>query len=264
MDAETLILQKAVPDFGMAGRLPGTAPAGPDDWIIADDAFGGQMALRDWLIANRTDMVLRLDPSAGPAAAELLKLILAIVAGRPGYKVRDGSVLRPDGVTVPLDGDDPLRAAARLVQEDLCILLPGPGDEHWLKGAALCFPASWSLEDKFDRPLRFIHDPVVAYDDPVARRVQRLFDGIRPGRPLIRQNLLAYEFGHLHQPRRVADRRRTPKTWGFLRSERQCLVRLPMTGAVVFTIHTYVMRRAEAPAALQAAAHAGVIPDAER
>jgi hypothetical protein len=30
---------------------------------------------------------------------------------------------------------------------------------------------------------------------------------------------------------------------GYLRSERQCLVRLPRTGAVIFTIHTCVVAR---------------------
>ena len=30
-----------------------------------------------------------------------------------------------------------------------------------------------------------------------------------------------------------------------MRSERQCLVRLPQTGAVVFAIHTYVVRMAD-------------------
>jgi len=35
----------------------------------------------------------------------------------------------------------------------------------------------------------------------------------------------------------------------FLRSERQCILRLPETEAVVFTIHTTVVRRDDTPAA---------------
>ena len=31
----------------------------------------------------------------------------------------------------------------------------------------------------------------------------------------------------------------------FLRSERQCILRLPQSGAVVFSIHTYVLARAD-------------------
>ena len=54
-------------------------------------------------------------------------------------------------------------------------------DEHVLKGAILCFPSSWSLEEQFLRPLSIIHGPIQSYDKDVTRRVQRLFDGIRLG-----------------------------------------------------------------------------------
>lgn len=93
------------------------------------------------------------------------------------------------------------------------------------------------------RPLIAIHDPVASYDTDIAKRVQRLFDGIKPGRPLWRFNALWYRDAELYQPRGLGDPRsavdqgRAP----FLRSERQTLLRLPETGAVVFTIHTYVL-----------------------
>jgi hypothetical protein len=52
------------------------------------------------------------------------------------------------------------------------------GDEHVLTAAVLCFPASWHLADKIGRPLTTIHVPVKVYDETLARRVQRLFDGV--------------------------------------------------------------------------------------
>jgi hypothetical protein len=39
----------------------------------------------------------------------------------------------------------------------------------------------------------------------------------------------------------------------YLRSERQCLLRLPETRAVVFTIHTYVLLRSDLPPDAEAA-----------
>ena len=83
----------------------------------------------------------------------------------------------------------------------------------------------------------------------MARRVQRLFDGVREGRPLWRFNALWYDDPTLFQPRpenapRAAiDRSKAP----YFRSERQSLVRLPQTGAVVFSIHTYVVARRDVP-----------------
>ncbi len=134
---------------------------------------------------------------------------------------------------------------ARLVQEDLC-LMQRRGDEHVLAGAALCFPASWTLTEKLGRPMVSIHLPVEEYDATLARRVQRLLDGVRDGAPLWRSNALWYDDPALYQPRAEnAPRPETPvaASFGYLRSERQCLVRLPQSNAVAFSIHTYVLAR---------------------
>ena len=179
--------------------------------------------------------------AARPAAHELLDTVLDALRGLPGYRsAGDDAVTRPDGVRVAIDRDAPLLTLGRLVQEDFCLLERRANRaEHLLTGAILCFPASWRLSDKFMRPLTTIHAPVADYDAGIARRVQRLFDAIRPGRPLWRANALRYHEAELFQPRR--DETGRPRaTAPYLRSERQCLVRLPATGAVVFSIHSYV------------------------
>jgi len=62
------------------------------------------------------------------------------------------------------------------------------------------------------------------------------------GRPLWRQNALLYADPALHQPRPEREPRRRPESRpDYLRSERQVLIRLPETGAVLFAIHTYVL-----------------------
>jgi len=110
----------------------------------------------------------------------------------------------------------------------------------------LCFPASWTLSEKFMQPLIGIHDTVDDYDEGIARRVQRLFDGVQVGRPLWRFNALWYADASLHQPHSVDDRRKQvdDATAPYFRSERQCIIRLPKTRAVVFSIHTYMLARA--------------------
>ena len=130
----------------------------------------------------------------------------------------------------------------RLVQNDFCILQK-IGKQHVLTAAALCFPASWSLEEKFLKPLIDIHTPVKEYNDVIAKRVQRLFDGLQIDRPLWRFNALYYEDPHLFQPRRANQPRRkpTPNKANYYRSERQTLVKLPKSGAIIFGIHTFVV-----------------------
>lgn len=224
-------------------RLPGLNPVAPGEWLIVDEVYAQQMAYREELLATRRAAVLRLDPEARPAAEELLDTVLAEVAQMPGF-ARDGARMRcPDGRVVAIDRADPLATCGRLVQEDLVLLEKrADGAEHVLTGAVLCFPASWSLDEKFLRPLVRIHKPVAVYDADIARRVQRLFDGIQPDRPIWRANNLVYSDPDLFQPRRENDRRSVaPEGPRYLRVERQGLRRLPETGAVVFSIHSFVL-----------------------
>lgn len=222
-------------------RLPGILPVEGDDWLRADDAFAGQMAERDARLASDPALVHALLPQARAAAEELLSAVLAKVAKVPGYRVGADAVTRPDGVIVPLDRSRPLMTAGRLVQEDLC-LLQHDGTEHVLTGAVLCFPASWTLAEKIGRAMTRIHVPVDHYTDDVARRVQRLFDAIRPEQALWRMNALVYDDPALFQPRPEGARRPPPVERLYMRCERQCLLRLPDTRAAVFTIHTYLVR----------------------
>lgn len=240
------ILQKVLPFAPWmepaSARLPGIRPVAMSDWLIRDEAFAGQMALRDRLIAERPAEVLALDVGARPAAAELLASVIRFLSDQPGYRRQGGRMLRPDGVEVLLDGAHPMAVLGRLCQEDLC-LLETRGEEHVLTAAVLCFPASWTLSQKFMRPLTTIHVPVESYDESIARRVQRMFDAIRPGQVLMRANALRYFSADLHHPRKEGDpaRHRGPSA-PYLRSERQSLLHLPVTGAVVFSIHTYLLR----------------------
>jgi dimethylamine monooxygenase subunit A len=243
-------------------RLPGTAPIDPTEWLQRDDAYPEQMALRDRLIAERTGDVHAVTDGAGPAAAETLETVLAHLRRDPGYRRDGAAIVRPDGVRVPLDGP-PLAVAGRLVQEDLCILeKPAGGDEHVLTAAILCFPSNWTLAEKLGRGMARIHLPVEHYDEGIARRVQRMLDLLRSEAPLMRANLLVYSTGGLFNPRHEFDRHRPEfGETRRIRVERQVLLRLPRTGAIVFSIHTYMVTP-EALTLEQRAALDAVRPDA--
>ncbi|MGP6088777.1 heme-dependent oxidative N-demethylase family protein [Antarctobacter jejuensis] len=238
-----MILQSRIPyDVDETRPLPGIRPMSRDDWLWVDDAYTGQMAERRNLLSTRRAEVLALDLAALPAAQELLEVALELL---PDGLLPEGEGVRcADGAWIATDRSDPLGTLGRMFQQDFC-LMEKRGDQHVLTGAVLCFPASWRLDEKFLRPLTGIHDPVEDYDADIARRVQRLFDGVQPERPLWRFNALPYADPALHQPR-SEQARRAPvggEDAPFLRSERQCLVRLPRTRAVVFSIHTFVVAR---------------------
>ncbi|SLN45714.1 hypothetical protein ROA7450_02218 [Roseovarius albus] len=240
------ILQSSTPyDVENLRSLPGIAPLNAEDWLLTDDVYAAQMAERTRLLRTQREDVLALRPEGREAAEELLQHVLDwLIINGQGFAVSGGQVLRPDGVVVNVDRADPLGSLGHIVQDDFC-LLQKQGEEHFLVGAVLCFPASWRLADKIGRPLIGIHARVPEYDDQIARRVQRLFDGVQVGRPLWRFNRLHYADPTLFQP--VS--RQTPSEelragYPYLRTERQCVLRLPKTQACVFSIHTYVLKHA--------------------
>ncbi|NDW51945.1 DUF3445 domain-containing protein [Aliiroseovarius sp. PrR006] len=222
-------------------RLPGLNPVTPGQWLQIDDAYSAQMAHRLSLMKAHGARVHKLSDGARAAAEELLEDVLAELSDIEGFEVQEDEVHCPDGRLVQLDWSQPLLTLGALVQEDF-VIMQKQGEEHVMTGAILCFPASWSLEQKFLKPLVKIHIPVDAYTPDVARRVQRLFDGIQVARPMWRANYLFYNDPELHQPRREEERRSYDASRpNWLRVERQSMKRLAKTGAVIFSIHTYVV-----------------------
>ncbi|MEM6758187.1 MAG: DUF3445 domain-containing protein [Pseudomonadota bacterium] len=242
------VLQQKLPDDMAVSRpLPGVRPeTGP--WVRVDEAYAGQMARRAALLAERPDEVLYLDPTARPAAEELLAAVLMQLPGL-GFVVDDMRVTCPDGRVVAVERAVPMRTLGLLCQADF-VIMEKRDDAHVLTGAVLCFPASWRLREKAGRALIPIHAEVAEYDARLAGRVQRLFDGVQVGRPLWRFNQLWYQDPELYQPRSVNAPRRVGAgmtTGPYYRSERQTILRLPETRACVFVIHTLVLRADDVP-----------------
>lgn len=244
----TAICQKSLPDAPwltpVGRKLPGVQPLDMASWVVVDDAYGAQMQERTRLLSEQFDEVLMQEDAARPAIDELFHFILDHLSLRPEFQLTDTRCTRPDGVVVPLDPAHPMETLCQLICEDLCVL-EKRGDEHVLTAGLLCFPSSWSLAEKFGRPLLAIHDPVPSYTNDIGRRVQRLFDAVQPGRPLWRANALRYTDPTLFQPRPSTQRRDHAEAelhGGYIRSERQCILRLPQTDAVVFSIQNRVVR----------------------
>ncbi|MEM9147158.1 MAG: DUF3445 domain-containing protein [Pseudomonadota bacterium] len=220
-------------------RPPGLMPLGAAPLVAADPDFAAQMAERARLLRAVPDTVLACLPDGHALAAELLDHVIA--ATRHPFAWQDGTWLRPDGEAVPVDRGRPLESLGRMTAEDWCLLCPGPA-EYRLVAAVLCFPSRWSLAEKLGRALTSIHAPVPDYAGDLARRVNRMFEALRPERPVWRVNWLVHAQSALHLPLReeekVARERIGPETPLYLRTERQTLSRLPRTGAVAFGIKT--------------------------
>ncbi len=222
----------------------------PSALIEIDALYPAQMALRRSLLAGRHDAVFGAMPGSEAARAAVLALLGELLPSRfPHWFRRDGMALhnRLTGETWNLadPGIDPLEAAGRLVQEDLCVVAPGAHGPA-LTAAVLCFPTGWRLADKLGRTLADVHAEVPAYANRLAGPVNRLIGQLRPGRMVERVNWSLLDDPALFQPggeRRTASADRiTAATAGaalFLRTERQTLTKLA-NDAVLFAIRVRV------------------------
>jgi len=226
-------------------RKPGVQPLDPAAWLEPGADTAAQMVRRHELLDTARDVVLASLPESVAAQDELLAAIAA----------HTGADAPPDPT--------PLGRIGRMVQEDFCILeQAAPGEEYRLTAAILCFPSRWSLAEKIGHPLTHIHGPVPDYTDDLARRVNRLFDGVRACAPLWRANWTIHPTDELHQP--SGDWRQAEDGPLCIRVERQTFLRLPGSNAVVFGIRTHIDPLTALSPAQASALHDALAPlDAE-
>ena len=128
-----------------------------------------------------------------------------------------------------------------MVQDDLVLMRREPAGWH-LAAAALAFPSSWRLAEKFGRPMDTIHADVPGWAGPMAGRVARIFDALRRDAPVWRLNW-SIQFGgglRMALPKNAAGgaapgRGDAPEGAPLVRVERQTLRRLAC-GDILFTI----------------------------
>jgi hypothetical protein len=236
-------------------------------WFEIDALYPDELALKRHLLAQRHADVFAAMPESNAARHETLALIADnLVLHHPSWFSRQGGTLRNHLTAEDWDIDapapDPLEVAARLVQEDLCLIqdiIDGPT----LSAAALCFPSRWRLSEKIGKRLPDVHQPVPFYAERLARPVDRFMRHVKPGHIASRLNWSLLDDPTLFQPggkwRRDGNEDVTGDNAGdrvFLRVERQTLRRLPISNAVLFGIrvHVYPLHRIAAQSGPLAAA----------
>jgi hypothetical protein len=244
-----------------AGRaLPfsiGLRPIEERAWFGPDEHLAPQLAQKAALLATDRDVVLRHRPDTAAAQQEVLELIAEhLDRVHPALD-------RPDA---DLMADAPaIVRAALLVQDDL-VIMRREADGWRLVAACLCFPSTWSLAEKFDRPMEAIHADVPGYEGQMAQRINRIFDALPASQIVERFNWSIYGDDALHHPETRSARRpwaedeASFETRGFVRVERQTLRRLPRAGDILFTIRIHLdpvaafRRHAEGPVLAEALA----------
>ena len=233
----------------------GLKPLDPAQWIEPGDDLEPQLTAKDRIYDELLPQVFVEQPDTRAAQQELLDLLLDYLPVRyPDlYRREDNLVTVGAGRTVDLAQDlSPLRIASLLVAEDL--ILMRRGDDGWLLAAgSLCFPSSWTLTEKFGKPLHEIHRPVPGFGAGTrfADIIERMFDGLQ-GQAVERYNWSIQAGDALYHP--LSDRQRIDRATGrpskfpdgdidahaFIRVERQTLRKLPRSKDIVFTIRIHL------------------------
>lgn len=225
----------------------GIKPLDMADWIDVDDTLAVQLAEKRRVMAMHPDQTFVAEADTEQSQAELLnQLAIHLLTRFPHIYRHEGNsiAILPGGDKVELSGTPALLTAAHLVAEDLVLLRRG--ETGWrLVAAALAFPSSWDLREKFGRPMHEIHASVPGFGAGTrpAQLIERMFDNMRPEQPMIRWNWSLYGDDRLYHPhtsglkRFGAGVRADPV---FMRVERQTLRRLPESGDIVFTIRIHI------------------------
>jgi len=226
-------------------------PIGPADWIASGQDLEQMLIEKDRLNRDIPDLVFVEEADTREAQSELLYILVDhLLQHQPETYRREGqTIVIGDRRVVDLDDRNrpALLAAANLVADDLVIMRRN--ETGWrLVAASLCFPSSWTLSEKFGRPLQEIHNPVPGFGEGTrtAGMIQRIFDNLQRGQPAIRWNWSLQSDRTLYKPLSSIQRderaaAKPPRfahgaASAFIRVERQTLRKLPVSGDIVFTI----------------------------
>ncbi|MDW6025062.1 DUF3445 domain-containing protein [Mesorhizobium sp. BAC0120] len=219
-------------------------------WLDVDGQYETYLAEKRRIYAEIPDKVFVAEEGTQDAQHEVLHLVASHMRERFPTLVPNESPLSPNGASL---NAHPLYAASLLVQEDLVLMRRD--EEGWrLVAASLCFPSSWSLTEKFGKPLQDIHTPVPGFGPGtrIADVIQRIFDKLQVAQPVERMNWSLQAGSALYMPLSNAGRQeraeRKPSHFAetdvaanaFIRVERQTLRKLPKSGDVLFTIRIYL------------------------
>lgn len=221
----------AIPDSYLpvpadAARLRVAArPLDIEQWVSTrDDDLLPTIEMKRALIEERRDEVVACLPGAESACEEVAR-----------------GVMRSIGVTpTSARGVDALIEAALCVADDLCILIPDADGTPRLVAAVLCSPNRWRLAEKLGGTMASIHIPVARYDVDLDSPVNAVLKRMNTEKPMWRTNWGISNHPALFQPDNPPHTPDIDIADMWFRTEWQTLRRLPETGAILFTIRTYV------------------------
>ncbi len=206
----------------------GLRPFVSENWLDFDDTFDAFMHEKKRLLNEIPEKVFQAEDDTLDVQTEVLELISKHLDEHSlSFEKQDASL-------------PPLLQAAMMVQEDLVIMRKS--NEGWrLVAGSVCFPSSWSLQEKLGKPLHDVHAPVPDFNKGSrnANMIERIFDNLQLDHPVERFNWSVYNDDALYHDDRSSEHM-NQQSKCFLRVERQTLTKLPKSEDILFTIRIYI------------------------
>ena len=211
----------------------GARPLDLHDWIELGPDADAAIAAKTRLMADHPDTVFAVLDGVDAESREVAEALVDHLRHR--WPDRYGHA--------ELDADlHPLDAAARLVPEDL-ILLVERRDGLVFGGGSVCFPNRWDLRSKLGLSMARVHAPVARLNEQLEAPIDGFFERLAPDRSYWRLawNILDTPDWYTPVDGTEAPRSSRPGPDGhYFRIERETMRRFPRTGVVLFTVRTYV------------------------
>ena len=233
----------------------------PHDWIELDNLFPKFHADKAARLLERRDKCVSTHTEAFDAAIELLEELSAYLPARYPTLYRK----TPLGIDNLWSGEsfniterplkeDPMAICARLVQDDLALMIEQPDGQYRLFAGAILLAGFWKLSDKLGMTLSNIHSSgsVPHFEEKLENGMTKFFYRLKCDTIYARNNYFLQVDDCLAWSHSIGKEDDPVVSWStaeknkaiehhWFRSERQTLRRLPKTGAVCFTIRTYFM-----------------------
>ncbi|MFS8114573.1 DUF3445 domain-containing protein [Rhizobium jaguaris] len=225
----------------------GLMPLDPLRWIEPDADLDRYLDEKQRLLRDHRDAIFLSETGSEDAQQECLDLLAAYLCQQhPGFHRRESDIVSAAGHSVDLADPNlpPLLKAGSLIADDLVIMRRKTDGWHLVAGH-VAFPSSWSLAEKFGRPIQAIHGEVPGFGEGTRNAVliNRIFDNLQVTQPVERFNWSVSTSGNLHlpfPPVRPKVGEAFTLNQRFARIERQTLRKLPISGDILFTIRIYV------------------------
>ncbi|KAJ4392800.1 hypothetical protein N0V91_011250 [Didymella pomorum] len=146
-----------------------------------------------------------------------------------------------------------MATAAKLVHDDLALMIDNDDGQYHLNARAISLPGFWRLKEKFRMSLDTLHIEagVPHYQEKLQKSMNRFFNKMAPETKSCHSTSFSLTTGDDWSHRMGDQNSNQVASWAtadntnlrveeiHFRSERQSLRRLPKSGALLFTIRTY-------------------------